>query len=138
MGLVTPGSIEDVRLVRKTEADRREYVEKLALIQAQRDIFRPEYKELEYLDFDVQLLWRCIDTCGECSRQPHRMKVLDWGLLELGRRQGGEAARDKLGEVSDLRTHEFRLFLGNFRLHLRNFGIIGLWYPKRLAQLALL
>ena len=25
---------------------------------------------------------------------------------------------------------DFHLFLGNFRLHQRNFGIIGMWYPK--------
>jgi hypothetical protein len=66
------------------------------------------------------------------------MKVLDWGLLELGRRTGWEKARAKLEEISDLRTHDFRLFLGNFRPHPKNFGIIGLWYPKRPTQMELL
>jgi hypothetical protein len=138
MGLVAPRSIEDVRLVRKTASARREYEDKMRGIQAQADMFRPEYKELEFLEFDVQLRWRCIEPCPECSRRPHHMKVLDWGLLELGRREGWEKARAKLEEISNLQTHDFRLFLGNFRLHPKNFGIIGLWYPKRPSQLDLL
>ena len=62
------------------------------------------------------------------------MKVLDWGLLELGRREGWPKACQKLEEISNLKTHDFRLFLGNFFLHQQTFGIIGLWYPKRPAQ----
>lgn len=107
-------------------------------IQAQADMFRPEYKDLEFLEYDIQLRWRCIEPCAECSRRPHHMKVLDWGLLELGRRVGWEKARAKLEEISNLTTHDFRLFLGNFRLHPKNFGIIGLWYPKRPSQLEFL
>lgn len=97
MGLVTPGRIDDVRLIRKNAADR-----------------------------------------AECKRNPHRMKVLDWGLLELGRRKGWEKARAHMEAIANIATHDFRLFLGNFRLHPKNFGIIGLWYPKRPAQVDLL
>ena len=40
-----------------------------------------------------------------CSTQPHRMKVLDWGLLELARRDGWDkAASAYFGEVD----HSFR------------------------------
>jgi hypothetical protein len=66
------------------------------------------------------------------------MKALDWGLLELGRKAGWEKARQKLVEISDQSTHDFRIFMGNFRLHPRTCGIIGLWYPKKRPQLDLL
>lgn len=138
LGLVTPGKIQDIRLVSKPERDRRDYEAKMAEVQGQKDIFRPEYKELEYLPIDVKLSWRCLDDCAECSRRPHEMKVLDWGLLELGRRDGWEKARSKMEEISNLTTHDFRIFMGNFRLHPHVFGIIGLWYPKRRVQLDLL
>lgn len=58
------------------------------------------------------------------------MKVLDWGLLELGRRTNWDAACQKLQEISDLQRYEFRLYMGNFRLHPQVFGILGFWYPK--------
>jgi hypothetical protein len=32
------------------------------------------------------------------------------------------------------RTDLFRLFIGNFFLHQKTWGVIGLWYPKRQAQ----
>ena len=63
------------------------------------------------------------------------MMVLDWGLLELARRDGKwEQARQKLETISTLAVHDFRLFIGNYFLHQQNWGVIGLWYPKRRAQ----
>jgi hypothetical protein len=138
MGLVAPGTIEDVKLIKKTDQEKRVYATKMAEVQQQRDVFRPEYKELEYLPYDIKLVWRCLEGCTECGQRPHEMKALDWGLLELGRRVGWREARSKLEEIADLSTHDFRVFMGNFRLHPKNFGIIGLWYPKRRAQLELL
>jgi len=138
IGLVTPGRIDEVKLVQRTAREKQEYEAKMVEVQQQQDIFRPEYKELEYLPYDIKLLWRCLDGCTECTRRPHEMKTLDWGLLELGRRVGCQQAQSKLEDVANLSTHDFRLFMGNFRLHPKNFGIIGLWYPKRRAQLELL
>ena len=34
-------------------------------------------------------------------------------------------------------SYDFRLYLGNFRLHPRTFGIIELWYPKIPVQQSL-
>lgn len=138
MGLVTPGCIEDVRLRRRTDKERAQHDSTLAAIQSQTDAFGVRYKELEFLEFDVKLLWRCLERCPECQNRPHTMKVLDWGLLELGRRDGWGKAKAKLEEISNLGTYEFRLFLGNFKQHPKSFGIIALWYPKRPAQLDLL
>jgi hypothetical protein len=68
LGLVSPGRIDDVRLVRKSDSERGEYDRKMTRASAQKDLFRSEYKELEFLPFDVQLAWRCIETCAECRR----------------------------------------------------------------------
>jgi hypothetical protein len=130
IGLVTPGEIRDVCVIRKSDRERQEYESKMAQIQNQTDIFRPEYKSLEFLPFEVRLRWHCAEPCPECHRSPHDMKVLDWGLLELARREGWEKARQRLETISNIREYDFRLFMGNFRLHPKNFGIIGLWYPK--------
>jgi hypothetical protein len=138
LGLVTPKTVENVTLVQKPRSERQQYDSKMARAQEQRDMFRPEYKELEYLSHNVRIAWRCLGSCSECRRRPHGMKVLDWGLLELGRREGWEAARSKLDKIADLQSHDFRLFMGSFRLYPTVFGVIGLWYPKRKTQLELL
>jgi hypothetical protein len=138
LGIVSPGQIHDVRLVKRSEAERADYQRKMAEVQQQGDAFRPEYKELEFLDQDIRLKWSCLEPCPECTRSPHDMRALDWGLLELARREGWEKARQKLEDISNLTAHDFRLFMGNFRLHPHNFGIIGMWYPKKRSQLSLL
>lgn len=138
MGIVTPGRIEDVRLAPRPASARVEYERKWAEVVSQSDLFRTEYRELEFLPYDIKLLWRCADGCAGCASRPHDMKALDWGLLELARKTSWEKARDRLAELSDQRQHDFRLFMGNFRLHPTTFGIIGMWYPKHSAQLPLL
>jgi hypothetical protein len=138
MGIVTPGCIEDIRLTTKPATERAEYAAKMAGVTNQGDMFRPEYKELEYLPQDIRLRWRCAGTCAECRNRPHDMKALDWGLLELARRDGWEKAQRRLEEISQLQLYDFRLFMGNFRLHVHNFGIIGMWYPKHPEQPPLL
>jgi hypothetical protein len=137
MGIVAPAAIEGVKLRENTDADRAAYERKLLEIQAEGDLFRPEYKDLEFLTHDVILIWRCGAPCG-CANRPHQMKVLDWGLMELGRREGWEKARSRLEHLADSSTYDFQLFMGNFRLHMQNFGIIGMWYPKIPRQRPLL
>jgi hypothetical protein len=132
LGMVQPGRIEEVELAPKSDADRAAYQRKSADVRAlkEADLFDPTYKELEYLPYHIRLHWRCREGCGSCLKRPHAMKVLDWGLLELARRMGWEKAVQKLEEISNVQKYDFRLFLGNFRLHIREFGIIGLWYPR--------
>lgn len=130
MGIVTPGAIENVRLTRKTPKERAEFEAKWQEVSSQRDLFRSEYKELGFLPYDIRISWRCSESCSECRDRPHDMKVLDWGLLELGRRDGWERAKQRMATLADLDRYDFRLFMANFRNHLRTFGIIGMWYPK--------
>ena len=134
MGMVTPRVIEGVRVAQKPASARQAYERKKADVTSKGDLFRTEYKELAFIPFEVRLRWRCEESCVGCTKSPHEMQVLDWGLLELGRRAGPEAAQKRLETISDLATHDFRIYMGNFRLHMHNFGVIGLWYPKIPAQ----
>jgi hypothetical protein len=139
LGIVRPGQIDEVELWEKPERDRAAHLERSAELKAAKesDLFDPSYKDLEYLPYQVRLRWRCETRCVTCSKRPHRMQVLDWGLLELGRRKGWDKAISRMETIANLRVHDFRLFLGTFRLHPRNFGIIGMWYPKIPDQPAL-
>ncbi len=138
LGLVRPGTVERVYLRAKKPAAEREFREKWATVTAQQDFFLPEYKALEFLSQEIRIVWRCAVPCDQCGRRPHDMMVLDWGLLELARRDGDwEKARQRLETISDLNAYDFRLFIGNFRLHQKSWGVIGLWYPKRREQQSL-
>jgi hypothetical protein len=143
LGTIIPGEIVGVRLEAKPATAEREYAERMAEVQAQRDIFLPEYKELEFRRYDIKLRWRCDGLCRECARQPHDMQVLDWGLIELARKRGWDwgAAKAKLEDIVNADRYDFRLFLGNSKAHRKGFMVVGLWYPRRVAeppQLALL
>lgn len=138
MGLVRPGAVERVYLRAKSAAARKEFEEKWESVTSQADLFLPEYKALEFLPQEIRIVWRCAMPCEKCASRPHDMMVLDWGLLELARRDGSwEKARQKLEVISNLIEYDFRLFIGNFFLHQQTWGVIGLWYPKRQAQQSL-
>lgn len=139
IGLVVPGSIERVKLTAKAPEERDEFHKKCEELRLRKesDMFDPLYHELEFLPNEIYLHWRCSVLCETCTRRPHKMKVLDWGLLQLARKRGWEAAVRKLETISDQRTHDFRMFLGNFAQHPANFGVIALWYPPRREQMAL-
>lgn len=140
IGMVKPGVIDEVRLVTKPAEERAAFEQKSKELQAAKesDLFDPDYKKLGYLPKEIRLLWRCEERCKTCQRSPHAMNILDWGLLELARREGWDQAVAKMEEIADLSRKDFRLFLGTFRLHPQNFGIIGLWYPPVRPQLELL
>jgi hypothetical protein len=33
-------------------------------------------------------------------------------------------------EISDTSVFDLRFFVGNFKAHPKNFGVLGMWYPK--------
>lgn len=140
IGLVTPGSIEGVELAAKPADARRDFERKCTELKRRKlsDLFDPRFRSLDFLPNEIFLHWRCATPCATCSRQAHRMKVLDWGLMQLARRNDWRAAVRRLEDISNLKTHDFRLFLGNFAKFPTSFGIIALWYPKRQKQIALL
>jgi hypothetical protein len=139
MGLVRPGEIVSVQIKPKSSTAQAEHEAKWQSITANLELFPREYKSLEFIPVEIRLRWRCAEQCRLCQRKPHDTMVLDWGLIELGRRkQEWALAQQRLEHIANLETHDFKLFMGNFFLHQDNFGVIGLWYPKRSAQRLLL
>jgi hypothetical protein len=53
----------------------------------------------------------CVSTADPCPG--HSAGGLDWGLMELGRKRGWEAARQEMEELADLRRYDLWLFMGN-------------------------
>lgn len=140
LGIVTPGAIEGVHIAYKAKDDEKRHKEKMKAIQDQQSLFLEEFKELAFRPFDVKLRWRCAGGCPECSNQPHDMKVLDWGLLELSRKNGWDPApaKDRLEKLAGSGNYDFKLFLGNLKKHRASFLPVAIWYPKRQLQTRLL
>jgi hypothetical protein len=138
IGVVTPRVITKIEVVNRGEDEEKSFQQKLQELKRiqearrrQIDMFEnaipPEMKRLEFVGARLQISWSCYGA--NCSG--HRMQVLDWGVCELQRRNGNDAAVQKLQDVCDLGAHALRLFLGNLYLHPASFVIVGLWYPKR-------
>lgn len=142
LGIVTPGSIEKIYIETKTADDKQKHDEKMKAIHSQQSLFREEYeeyKELAFRPFDVKLKWRCDGGCKECTRAPHDMKILDWGLLELARKHEWDSSRAirRMEEITSS-AYDFKLFLGNLKQHPTSFLPVALWFPKKQAQQVLL
>jgi hypothetical protein len=95
------------------------------------DAIPPEMKKLEFLRSRVMVSWLC--KAEGCSG--HRMQVLDWGLCELQRREGSEAAVKRMKELCNLNNYDLKFFLGNLFQYPTSFLIVGMWYPKRRADM---
>jgi hypothetical protein len=138
IGIVTPREITRVEASDRSEEDARSFDEKFedlkktveakrAQIQMFEDAIPPEMKTLEFLKSRVMVSWLC--NAKDCSG--HKMQVLDWGLCELQRREGSEAAVKRMKEVCNLNNHDLKFFLGNLFQYPTSFLIVGMWYPKR-------
>lgn len=134
IGMLEVGAISGVYLREKSAREAEAHRQKFESISSQFDAFLPEYKQLDFISTEVRLKWSCAVRCATCRQKPHDMQVLDWGLMQLGRKAGWLAAKAKMEAIADLEQKDFRLFLGNFFLHQQTFGIIGLWYPQRSEQ----
>lgn len=138
IGVVAPREIRRVEIVERSEEEAKSFDQKFREVKrihdarrAQIDMFEqaipPEMKKLEFVKCRVQVSWLCkSSTCNG-----HRMQVLDWGLCELQRREGDEAALDRMKELCRLDIYDLKFFLGNLFLHPVSFMIVGMWYPKR-------
>jgi hypothetical protein len=87
----------------------------------------PTMKHLQFVGERICVDWRCADE--DCAG--HSMQVLDWEICELARKEGLDAAREKVQTLLDLERYRSAFFLGNFHMYPASFAIIGLWYPLR-------
>lgn len=134
LGIIKPGEIADIVVKAKPVTEKTEYEKKILEIQSQGNFFLAEYKELGYRPSDIRLRWRCDTRCKVCRNQPHDMLVLDWGLMELARKNEWDFALAK-ARLEDLATSgqfDCKLFLGSIKTHWKSFVVVGLWYPKLL------
>lgn len=131
LGLVRVGAVDRVELQWRSPEERTKHEEKLAALQQRSDFFLSPPKQLQFLSFRIRLHWRCerMDRTKVCPG--HTASILDWGLGELGRREGADQALQKMEEISDLNRFDLHLFLGNMKGRRHVFPIVGLWYPKR-------
>ncbi len=138
LGVVEPRQILSVSVKRRTEDERTAFDGKLedltvmneaqrAQIQMFDDFTVPELKTLGWIESRFEIHWYCQGK--ECTG--HHTQALDWGLIELQRRQGIEAAQKKLEEICDLDSYALKFFMGNIKSHPTAFTVVGLWYPKR-------
>jgi hypothetical protein len=109
----------------------------------QQDLFMTkERKPLEKIPVSFFYRFRC-EGCR--NKEPHRMKILDWELAELWRkdRRGHDEVTtiDRVKHrfldemcADDIDTH---FFTGNMALHQSSFLILGVFWPKRSDQTSL-
>lgn len=128
LGMVRVGDVKNVELLNRPAHERQRHAENLKRLKGKGELFAPAAKDLAFLPFRVRLHWRCD---GGSSCPGHSASVMDWGLLELGRREGGEKAKQKLEALTNLRVYDLHLYIGNLFTRQHIFSCIGLWYPKR-------
>jgi hypothetical protein len=130
LGLVRVGAVDEVTIEQRSDADRQGHERKLRQLASVGDLFGGTQKRLDFIPFRVRVRWRCAPS-GRRVCPGHSASVLDWGLLELGRREGALKAHAKMVELCDLRRYDLRFFVGNFFTHPQVFGVIGMWYPRQ-------
>lgn len=137
MGFIPVGAVDWVKLEARSVEDRAHHAAKYQQLlenAQQRDLFKVDLETVKLLTFQpyrVRVGWRCRRLDGPNACPGHTAGVLDWGLGELGRRQGWDKALQKMESLSNLDEHELAFFCGNFKAYPNQFGIVGVWYPKR-------
>lgn len=133
LGIIEVAEVTRVSLEARSDEDRRDYDRRIRHQRAVLDLFSTEERvAVDFLPFRIKVAWRCGRPGVPTSGCPgHTAGVLDWGLLELARREGPDRARQRMEDLTDLSRYELRLFVGNFFTHQQTFGIIGMWYPQR-------
>lgn len=132
LGFVKVRDVSSVDLVRRSDEDRERHERKLRHLKSQPSLFGPAQKDLEFFGQRVRVRWHCPDE--DCPGHTHQ--ILDWGLGELGRREGPVTMLNRMESLCNLSEYDLGFFLGNFARYQQTFGVVGLWYPKHkhLAQ----
>jgi len=135
LGIVQPRKILDCRLERKSEHERQEWLDKEKALLSQEPLFGERIKPIDFPEVRFLVKWRCEDT--RCPT--HEMSLLQWGLHELYRKYRGspECEEKVLGAMwsrLDLEKRDVFLFLGSFRGHQHNFGLMDSYSPEKQQQ----
>jgi hypothetical protein len=134
LGVVKVGRVERIWVVERPADELREHRTLMRALKSRLKLFdEPQMRDLDPQEFKVHMQWRCAHP--DCPGG-HTAGIMDWGLAQLGRKQGRDAVVKRMQELADLAKHDLHLLMGNFAKHQGNFGIIGMWYPQTAEHLA--
>jgi hypothetical protein len=140
LGFFRPKEILDIEVEREESPEWTS--DELAKL-GQQDLFMTkERKLLEKIPVSFFYRFRC-DGCR--TKEPHRMKILDWELAELWRKD--RRSHDEEATIARVKHHFFddmcaadrdtHFFTGNMALHHGSFLVLGVFWPKRNNQRSL-
>lgn len=135
LGIVRPQEVLDCEVVRRSEAERRDWEEKERNIMDQQVMFAEKPKKIDFPEAKFYVIWKCNDP--RCKS--HRMSLLQWGIHELYRKMSREYPQDKAREKVrermlndlDMSSKDVFLFLGSFRGTMFNFGLMDSYSPLK-------
>jgi hypothetical protein len=138
LGIVVPKRIVKCRLRRRPQSERHEWIQKETDLLSQLPLFASELKPIDFPEMEFLVSWECSN--GECPG--HEMKLLQWGIHELYRKYRSsphmeERILEAMYRQLDLERRDPYLFLGSFRDHQHNFGLMDSYSPPRKTQRAL-
>lgn len=132
LGFVPVGRVDQVYIEERPTEEKQQHQSKLEAKQSQINLFDDETRlDLEFQDFRIRVKWRCgqPSSIGHCNG--HDTAILDWGLGELGRREGRASAKSRMEEICNVEKYDLRFYLGNIFRFPSSFTVVGVWYPKR-------
>lgn len=135
LGILRPAAIHSVRVVPRSKAEREEWFKKEEEVLAQENLFGEKPKPLDFPALKFLIAWTCADA--QCPAK-HEMSLLEWGAHELARKYRNPREREEkvLEALRRRLTGEYEpyLFLGSFRGRLYNFGLMGMYTPRKTSQ----
>jgi len=134
LGFFRPKDIIDI----ETDHEESQTWTKAELAKlGQQDLFlTKERRLLEKIPVSFSYRFRC-EGCR--TREPHRMKILDWELAELWRKdrrahdEAATIARVKHRFLDEMcaKVRDTHFFTGNMALHQSSFLVLGVFWPER-------
>lgn len=137
LGIFKPREVLEVAV--EAEANPEWTPDELAKL-GQRDLFLTREKQmLQKIPYTFSYRYRC-EGCR--TKEPHRMKIIDWELAELWRRHRRghseaatmEAVRAKYFETLCGAEKEPYFFTGNMQAYPQTFLILGVFWPPLRRQ----
>lgn len=136
LGVVKVGRVERVWLERRPEKELLEHRQKMQALKSRLTLFdEPQMRDLEPQAVKAHLRWYCQQPEGVNTCPGHSAGIMDWGLAEMGRRNGPDTLLQRVQDLANLEKHDLHLLMGNFAAHQAAFGIIGVWFPQTEAYI---
>lgn len=132
LGLIKPADVLDVTVEPNEGFDAQR--KRLAEMVAAETLLGPAKAELEPSPYVVKYRYRCLeDNC-----RTHFQSLIDWEVAEAGRKWPASYPLDEIpGRIRDKfldqlcgEDRDTHFFVGNQKLHLQSFLVLGVWWPR--------